>query len=68
MAFGKHRRKQDPQPGDAGRYEELSPEQRGQAFDGQISRSEKRAEKKKARGEGPYSIDKFLAKNKKKNN
>jgi hypothetical protein len=66
MAFGRHRRKSDKQPGDSGRYEELTPEQKAKAFDAQVSRSEKRAEKKKAKGEGSYAIDKFLAKNKKK--
>lgn len=55
MAFGKHRRKKDPQPGDAGRYEELTPEQKAASLEAQYGRSVVRAADKRVKGQGAYS-------------
>lgn len=49
--MGLFRRSKDAQPGDAGRYEELSPEAKAAAFDMQHKRSEKRAEDKRKQAE-----------------
>jgi hypothetical protein len=57
MAFGKHRRKSDSQPGDAGRYEELTPEQKAKAFEGQASRSAMRAADKRLKKQQPYDLE-----------
>ena len=57
MAFGRHRRKDDSQPGDAGRYEELTPEQKAKAFDAQHGRSAMRANDKRLKKEQPYHLE-----------
>lgn len=48
------RRKTDPQPGDSGRYEELTPEKKAKAFDRVLGRSVVRAADKKLKGKSPY--------------
>ena len=54
---GKHRRKDDSQPGDAGRYEELTPKQKAQAFDTQHGRSVVRANDKRLGKQQPYDLE-----------
>lgn len=55
--MGRRRKDNQSQPGDSGRYEELTPEQKGKAFDGMFGRSKVRAADKQAQGKSPYQSE-----------
>lgn len=52
--MGRHRRKDDAKPGDAGRYGELTPEQKASSFGRMFGRSVIRAADKRLKGQMPY--------------
>lgn len=52
--MGKRRKADKPKPGDSGGYDGLTPEQKGQAFNGMFGRSKIRAADKMVRGQAPY--------------